>query len=69
MQGTHLFLLMMYGLTLIKWDLKMLFGIVYIIFNISSLVFILVGAVAEEKAKKTDIVEEEKDTKKKGKKN
>jgi hypothetical protein len=69
MQGIHLFILVIVALSLVHWDAWVLFGIFYIVFNISSLVFILVGAIKkEEKEVKTEVVVEEPVTTKKSKK-
>ena len=58
MQGTHLAILMIIGLSLIQWNMKVLLGIFYIVFNIASLIFIFVGAVMKEKDEDKKCVKE-----------
>ena len=49
LQSFHLIAFMIFGLTLITWNLKILLLISYIIFNIISLAMIFVGALKNGK--------------------
>ncbi len=49
LQSLHLIVFMIFGLTLITWNLKILLIILYIIFNIVSLAMIFVGAIQNSK--------------------
>ena len=49
LQGIHLVAFMIFGLTLVSWNWKVILGIGYIIFNIVSLAMIFAGACMKEK--------------------
>ncbi len=49
LQTVHLVAFMIFGLTLVSWNWKVILGIGYIIFNIVSLAMIFAGACMKEK--------------------
>ena len=51
LQLIHLGGFMILGLLIVDWDLKILLGIVYVIFNVVSLAMIFAGAVMKERIK------------------